>query len=317
MGKLQVIFRIQLAYPVITLMGNEQPIVIEIPATGNTVRIKAPRHNTAVKEPPFGGGEMTLIVERECAKQPGNNPSGRTRQKLGIEQDAAKAFYQFFEAIRDSALRRENTVFTYPVVPSEDIGSNPLVTSYKLEWVYEGNAFFHDALARGIPAIQISEEGWRDAASQLTIGKTIPVYRKFVLDAFYFAQHDPPRGIVMACAAWETALRYYLANISKREAVSDIRGIPTLYELAKQTRGGSLFYDWIESVSRGEPDEVYRGREIEILRRYGSLVDNLRQIRNKLLHEGKSDPTEKVTTDYALAVAAAIDWLFDYAEEES
>ncbi|MHB8755781.1 MAG: hypothetical protein ACYC92_12630 [Candidatus Acidiferrales bacterium] len=324
MGKLEVIFRIQLAYPVIALIPCEASVVVTVAATGNTIRIGAPRHDTAVSEPPFGGGEMTLVVERECAEQPGKNPSVRTSRKLGIEQDAARVFYQFFEAIRDSGLRRKNTVFTYPVVPSEDIGSNPLVKSYELEWIYDGNSFSRAKLAHGIPAIEITEEWWNDAVDQLAAGRAVPVYRSFALDAFYFAQHDPPRGIVMACAAWETSLRYYLANVaSKRDpaydVASEMRSIPTLYRFAREARGGAVFYDWIEqeSTSRSDSDDVYREREIEILVDYKNLIDSLPEARNKLLHRGETVTPGRVASDYALAVAAAIDWLFEEREPSS
>src|SRR5260370_31303094 len=71
---------------------------------------------------------------------------------------------------------------------------------------------------RRLPAIQLTEEWWAEAVDRLKRNQPVPVYTRFALDATYFADHDPTRGIIMACSAWETALRFYLAEVaSKRD----------------------------------------------------------------------------------------------------
>jgi hypothetical protein len=307
MGKLEVVFRIRLAYPVLGLGIAELPAVATFAEPGNTVRIEAPQYGPAAGKSALEGfEEMTLRVERECTDEQGMNTSTSNRERLRINQDAGRAFWQLFEAIRESALRRDNTVFMYPVVPAEDIGSNPLVRSCELEWIYNGNSLQRERIGRGIPAIQVTDDWWADAVKRLGEGRPVPVYTRFALDAFYFAEHDPPRGIIMACAAWETALRCYLANVaSKRDpaylVASEAGNVPTLYESAKAARGGPLFYDIIDQAI---------GFERASFELYRKMMDDLRRQRNKLLHQGKMDFPEGAATDYALAVLAAIEWLF-------
>lgn len=311
MGKLEVIFRIRLAYPLVRLSSGEPPAVVKFPETGNTVRIEAPQYGPPTSQPALEGFEqMVLHVERECTDEEGMNTSHDNCERFGIYRDAAVAFWQLFEAIREAALRRDNKIFTYPVVPAEDIRSNPLVRAWEFEWIYNGNSLEKTPLGRGIPAIEIKDDWWTDAVRLLSEGKHIPVYTRFALDAFYFAEHDPPRGIIMACAAWETALRYYLATVaSKRdpayEVASKLRGLPTLYSFAAKARGGQLFCDRIGHATGWERDSL------ELFRR---LVNDLPTRRNKLLHEGRADTSKGETTDYALAALAAIQWLFEGAD---
>ena len=70
----------------------------------------------------------------------------------------------------------------------------------------------------------------------------------FALDAAYFCQSDPIRAVIMACAAWETALRYYLANVASLRDPAYLvasRGgnLPRLLEFIKAVKGSDLFYD--------------------------------------------------------------------------
>ena len=307
MGKLEVIFKIRLAYPLVDMGTVEPPAVIYFADTGNTVRIEAPQYGPPTGQPAVEGFEqMTLRVERECTEEQGTDFSCSNSDHLKINQDAARAFWQLFEAIRESALRRDNTVLTYPVVPAQDIRRNPLVRSGEFEWVYDGKSLKQAKLSLNLHAIQLTEEWWADAVKRIGERKSVPVYTRFALDAFYFAEHDPPRGIIMACAAWETALRYYLATeASKRDpaylVASKSLGIPRLYEFAKIARGGPLFYDWIENASNPERYvfECYRKR-----------MEELGGVRNKLLHKGEMKLPDMAATDHALAVLSAIEWLF-------
>src|SRR5260370_40303428 len=110
----------------------------------------------------------------------------------------------------------------------------------------------------------------------------------------------------MACAAWEAALRYYLATVaSKRDPAyqiaSKLMGIPRLYEFAKAARGGPLFYDWIDKAT---------GFEKVGLDSFLKRMEKLGSVRNKLLHEGEMKLEEMAATDHALAVLSAIGRLF-------
>ena len=306
MGKLEVIFRIRLAYPLLLHMGTgEPPAVVHFADTGNTVRLEAPQHGPAPVQPAVEGFEhMTLHVERECTDEQGIDISESNSSRLRLKQDAAKGFWQLFEAIREAAL--PNTVFMYPVVPSEDIRLNPLVRDCELEWIYEGKCLQRSSIGRGIPTIEITEDRWAAAVKRLGSGEPVPVYTRFALDAIYFAEHDPPRGIIMACAAWETALRYYLATVAlKRDPAYHLAskglGIPRLYEFAKLARGGPLFYDWIDKAI---------DLERVALESYRERMEKLGGMRNKLLHEGETKLPEMAATHSALAVLSAIEWLF-------
>ncbi len=307
MGKLDVVFTIRLAYPSLRMSTGEPPAIVKFGGTGNTVYIEAPQYIPATTQSALDGFEqMTLRVERECTDEQGADTSYGNAERLQINQDAARAFWQLFEAIRETGWMRDNTVFMYPVVPAEDLLTNPLVKSCESEWIYNGKSLEQSKTGRGLPVIEITDDRWANAVKRLGDGSPVPVYTRFALDAIYFAEHDPPRGIIMACAAWETALRYYLATVaSKRDpanlSVSKGGNIPRLYEVAMTARGGPLFYDFI-----GKATELER----HCLESYRRQMGKLGGIRNKLLHEGKDNLPKGTATDSALAVMSAIEWLF-------
>jgi len=307
MGKLEVVFKIRLAYPVLLMGAAGPPAVVHFADTGNTVRLEAPRYGPPPAQPALEGYEqMVLRVERECTDEQGQDTSSNNSDQLRITQDAARAFWQLFEAIREAAFLQENKVFMYPVVPAEDIRLNPLVRACESEWIYEGKSLEQLKMGKGIPAIEITDDRWAAAVKRLGEGRPVPVYIRFALDAIYFAEHDPPRGVIMACAAWETALRYYLATVaSKRDPAyliaSKSGNIPRLYEFAKAARGGPLFYDWIDKAMSFER---------VALESFLKRMEKLGSVRNKLLHEGEMKLEEMAATDHALAVLSAIEWLF-------
>jgi hypothetical protein len=307
MGKLEVIFKIRLAYPLLRMGTAGPPAVVHFPDTGNTVRLEAPMYGPPTAQPVLEGfDQMTLHVERECTDEQGRDTSDNNFDRLRINQDAARGFWQLFEAIREAALRQDNVVFMFPVVPSEEIRSNPLVKGCESQWIYEGNCLEHAKIGKGIPTIEITDDRWAAAVKRLGEGKPVPVYTRFALDAVYFAEHDPPRGIVMACAAWETALRYYLATVaSKRDPAyliaSEGGNIPRLYEFAIAARGGPLFFDWIDKTA---------GFERELLESHRQQMGKLGKMRNRLLHEGETTLPELAATNCAAAVLSAIEWLF-------
>jgi hypothetical protein len=107
----------------------------------------------------------------------------------------------------------------------------------------------------------------------------------------------------MACAAWETALRYYLANVASLRDPAYLvasRGgnLPRLREFVKAAKGGDLFYD-----QYGQGLDTFLDRQLEYMR-------DLPMFRNKLLHEGEAVSKDIGAVDIVLAVLNAIEWLF-------
>src|SRR5260370_40733368 len=97
---------------------------------------------------------------------------------------------------------------------------------------------------RGPPAIQLTDTWWTEAVNRLKRNYPVPVYTRFALDATYFAERDPTRGIIMACAAWATAPRHYLANVApKRDPAyvfaTDSKNIPLLPKFATTSQDDS------------------------------------------------------------------------------
>lgn len=307
MGKLEVVFTIRLAFPSLHMGAGGPPAMVKFAETGNTVYIAAPQYIPATPQLSLDGFEqMTLRVERDCTDERGIDTSYSNADRLHINQDAARAFWQLFEAIRETGWMRDNTVFMYPVVPAENLLTNPLVKSCESEWIYNGKSLEQSKIGRGLPVIEITDDRWANAIKRLGDGSSVPVYTRFALDAIYFAEHDPPRGIIMACAAWETALRYYLAIVASKQdpaylVASKGGNIPRLYEFAKAARGGPLFCGWIDGAT---------DLERRCLESYRLQMEKLGGIRNKLVHEGEDNLPKGTATDSALAVMSAIEWLF-------
>jgi hypothetical protein len=78
-------------------------------------------------------------------------------------------------------------------------------------------------------AIQITDYAWKEAGRKLAAREPVPPSMSFALDAAYFAERDPLRAIIMACAAWETALRTFLVKTVSPRVVRDAN-FPALYE---------------------------------------------------------------------------------------
>lgn len=298
MGKLEITIRIGLAHPLILLCAPGSPIVVSFSDTGNTVFIEPPDSlPVADYQKSLGAFDrMTLRVIRQCNDEKGKDASLTEFQKWHILSDAARAFWLFFEAVRESDFRMNNTLAGYPVAPADEIQNNALVRTCDLESSYDG-AFLRTIPLNSHPAIQINESAWKEAARRLLAHETVPPQVSFALDAVYFAEADPLRAIVMACAAWETALRCYLAqHLGARQLQS--ANLPKLYALMKQVRGGDLFFD-----------DYGKGRDQYFDQQRGCLA-RLPKLRNKLLHEGRTAIPEGTSLDAALAVLNAIEWLF-------
>jgi hypothetical protein len=310
MGKLEVVFRVRLSFPLLAHAITQKPAVVKFTDTNNTVSIEFPKPGPAPEQPELKGfEEIILRVERECTVAEAD-PRAKFLNDFQIDRDAARAFWQFFEAIREAALRLNNTVFIYPVVPTHEIQANPLVRQCTEYWTFDGKPIVQSLGQRGLPVIQLTEEWWVEAVERLKRNQPVPVYTRFALDATYFAEHDPTRGIIMACAAWETALRYYLAEVAgKRDpayllASTQIRGIPNLRRFVELARGSPLFQDAIDQA---------QGSEKQTLEYYRQQVQELPGLRNKLLHTGEIKIPETNARGAAEAVLSAIEWLFDAA----
>ena len=257
MGQLEVAFRIGLAHPLLALTAPSVPIVVSFPETGNSVCIDPPDHRAVSEEQAKLGAfaRFTLRVRRECTDQEGRDAAITEFRNLHILSDAAKVFWQFFETIRESDFR-ENSLAGYPVARAEEIQDNVLVRTCDLECSYGG------VLVRLIPlsshpAVQITENAWKEAERKLPAQQEVPAPVSFALDAAYFAESDPIRAIIMACAAWETGLRSYLATVVPAGKLHDAN-IPQLREFVKAAKGGDLFY---EHYGKGADAHFDRQRE--------------------------------------------------------
>ena len=306
MGKLEAVYRIRLSFPLLAHAVTQEPAVIKFADTGNSVSIEFPKPGPAPERPELEGfDEIVLRVERECTAT-----QAEIRAKLlgdfRMDTDAARAFWQFFEAIREAALRLDNTVFMYPVVPTHEIAANPLVRRSRVEWTFDGQPIVQGMGQRGVPAIQLTDAWWTEAVDRLKRNQPVPVYTRFALDATYFAERDPTRGIIMSCAAWETALRHYLANVAaKRDpaylVAADSRSIPLLRKFAETAKGCALLQDVIDQSS-GIVKEHFEYNRL--------MLDELPKLRNKLLHKGEMEVSTTNATAAASAVLTAIEWFF-------
>ncbi len=277
MGKLEAVYRIRLSFPLLAHAVNQQPAVIKFADTNNSVSIEWPKSGPAPERPELEGfDEIVLRVERECTATQAD-----IRAKLvdnsRMDTDAARAFWQFFEAIREAALRLDNTVFMYPVVPTHEIADNPLVRRCGVDWTFDGQPIVQGMGHRGVPAIQLTEEWWNEAVDRLKHNQPVPVYTRFALDAVA-AKVDPA---------------YLVA--------ADSRSIPLLRKFAETAKGCALLQDAIDESS-GTTKE-----HLEYLR---LMLNELPKLRNKLLHHGEMEVSTTNAKATASAVLFAIEWFF-------
>src|SRR5260370_33240383 len=143
MGKLEAVYRIRLSFPLLAHAVNQEPAVIKFADTNNTVSIEYPKPGPAPERPELEGfDDMVLRVERECTATQADIRA-KLLDNFRMATDAARAFWQVFEAIRQAALRLNNTVFMYPVVPTHEIAANPLVRRCMVYWTFDGPALVH------------------------------------------------------------------------------------------------------------------------------------------------------------------------------
>src|SRR5260370_21011142 len=107
----------------------------------------------------------------------------------------------------------------------------------------------------------------------------------------------------MACAAWETAVRHYRANVASARdqaylIASQGGNLPRLEEFMKTAKGGDLFY---ESIGHGSDDFISRQRE---------RIRQLPALRNKLVHEGRAAIPEGGAIGTFPACFNPLDWPF-------
>src|SRR6266849_10417917 len=139
MGKLEAVFKIRLSFPLLAHAVNQAPAVVKFADTNNLVSIECPKPGQAQEQPALEGfNEIVLRVERECTATEDVQARARVLYDFHVHEDAARAFWQLFEGIRAAALRLDNTVFIYPVVPTHEIGTNPLVRRCTIDWTFDG-----------------------------------------------------------------------------------------------------------------------------------------------------------------------------------
>jgi len=285
MSKLEVVYRLGLAHPLLVMDNTSRSATAHFPETGNTVQFNV---CDGVRWPDDGHGafEMILLhVEREC--DPQDREVAHTNAKLdewGVVRDAATVLGRVLSYLRDEEFPR--TVAGYPAVVSENPQSNPAVRIAEAEVLFDGQKVTTLPLT-GFPSIQIAPGVWDRVCDRLQRGEDVPAYRGFLLDAYYFATSgDPLRAVVMGCAAWETALRRFLSS-SGVKVPGRANNLPGLLKLAQETKGND-----------------------RLLRHPAETLPKLAQLRNKLLHEGRKDLAAGDVVDMILAVDAAIIWLF-------
>lgn len=143
MGKLEAVYRIRLSFPLLAHAVYQQPAVIKFADTNNSVSIEWPKSAPVPERPELEGfDEIVLRVERECTATQADIRA-KLVDNFQMDTDAARAFWQFFEAIREAALRLDNTVFMYPVVPTHEIADNPLVRRGRLDFRWPANCAGH------------------------------------------------------------------------------------------------------------------------------------------------------------------------------
>ena len=110
----------------------------------------------------------------------------------------------------------------------------------------------------------------------------------------------------MACAAWDTALRHYLADVAaKRDpaylVAADSRSIPLLRKFAETAKGCALLQDAIDQ-STGIVKEHFEYARL--------MLNEIPKLRNKLLHQGEMEVSTTNASAAASAVLTAIEWFF-------
>ena len=285
MSKLEVVFSLGLAHPLLVMDNTSRSATAHLPETGNTVHFMV---CDSIRSPDEGAFETVLLhVEREC--DPQDRDAAQTYAKLkewGVVRDAATVLGRVLSYIRDEDFVRRQTVNGYPAVVSESPQSNPAVRTARVDVFIDGETVMSMTLT-GFPSIQIAPGVWDCVCDRLERGEDVPAYRGFLLDAYYFTiSGDPLRAVVMACAAWDTALHEFLwskgVKFSKRDG-----GVHNLRRLAEKTKGKRL------------------------LRSLTGPLAKLTETRNKLLHEGRKDLAREDVVGMIYAVDGAILWLFE------
>jgi hypothetical protein len=286
MSKLEVVFHLGLDYPLYLADNTNRPATAFFPETRNTACFEIQNGSRWPDEREARGAfdMVVLRIEREC--EPGDRDEAHSYlklQKWGVVQDAATVLGRVLSYLRDEDFLRKQTVNAYPAVVSDRPESNPAVRIAKAEVFFDGESITTMPLT-GFPTIGVGPGVWDRVCERLARGEDVPAHRDFLLDAYYFAiSGDPLRAVVMACSAWETALRRFLLDsgvrVSKRTNLVELRG------RAETTKGTFLIKPFTEALAK------------------------LTKTRNKLLHEGGKDLAREDVVEMILVVDEAILWL--------
>jgi hypothetical protein len=236
---------------------------------------------------------LLLHVERECKPEDRNEALYYAKlEEWDVVRDAATTLWRVLEYVRDEDFLLTKTVAGYPAAPSDSPQANPVVQTARAHVMFDGESLGTLPLS-GVPSIQISRGVWDRVCLHLKQQDDVPVYRSFLLDAYYFATSgDPIRAIIMGCAAWETALKHFL--ISKGEKNVEREDLPDLRKRAEGLKGDSLF----------DPTEFND--------QHPDPLTKLARLRNKLLHRGEKNFSNEDIVAMMLTVDAALGWLFPH-----
>jgi hypothetical protein len=306
MGKIEIVYELSLAHPVMwPYQRNRPPITMYFQQSGNTVHLFPPDQSQLAIPTAGTHHTMKVIAERQGDKRPLPNEW----ETFYFSEDAAHAFHTLFNTVRKICYEQTKSVAGYPVMATTNIEQNPLVAKCVKEWRYD-DELIQTMNTGGFYSIELYDGYWETARRRIQSGEDVPAYISFVLDAIYFAMFDPVRAVIMANAAWETAMRYYLINVAgKRDAKfveiaeSNKTPIPNLMRAVKETRGGKVLFEW----EKGTDED---GRKVITATR--QCIDKLPRLRNDLIHQGIAPSSGVEAKQSAIAIMTAIDWLFNY-----
>src|SRR6266849_8945224 len=130
MSRLEVVFRLGLAHPLLFMDSLNARAVARFPDTGNTVWVEVQLVGSWADNATDRGvfDVLLLHVERECNPADRDNARGYAKLKeWGIIPDAATTLGRFLEYVRDEDFLRNGTVAGYLAVTSDSPQANPIV----------------------------------------------------------------------------------------------------------------------------------------------------------------------------------------------
>lgn len=209
------------------------------------------------------------------------------------------ALWRLLENLRVTHAARRRSAPVYPFARANEIRNHPLVRSCTAEWSFGEGKVMAVPLG-GVPVVRIDDGEWAEVVRRTEAGTEPARHVSLALDGVFFATSgDPARGIIMACAAWEIALRTFLGDHCRV-------GVQDLYDRAVERRGEVPFADTDDSLSVFDREGARK-----------LLRDLLPQWRNTILHGKDLEIPWDKAAEAALVVADAVTWLFGSPPDEA